>query len=898
MRIGITNISRFASKPGNAIFFLLAVAGSLFAAPPLISPREPGGGESVASVGTPPESPPTDVGGDVADDTTRAKAQLDTVVTYSADSVSFTFNPRITTLVGKARVAYREMELSAPKITVHWDEDLLIAESDSLSFQSVGVEERGTGNEERGTTAQGDSLLAPRSSSLPAIDKPRLVDGTQVVDGEQMVYNIKTRRGRVIQGITKYEDGYTRGSLIKKVDEGVLDIESGRYTTCDAAEPHYTFWSRDLKLIVKDKVIARPVVLCFGPVPVAIIPFAIFPARGGRHSGVIIPTYGESAGQGRYFRNLGYYLAPNDYMDARGSLDFYEKYGLLFRGDADYTRRYQFNGNLSGSLNNQRREGEPRGYDLVFNHRHNLSPSATLNISAQYVSSRSYRQDLSLNPLERMRQTIRSDATLNKNWTGTPYSGSVNVHYEEDLRSAEETRSIPRVSFSRNKSPLIAQPDGASADDARWFNLIYWNYRMQGENRRRVKVDRRMTTEIVQPAIYKSGVQHDISVNASQKPLKYFVFNPNFSYSEAWFDEWYNYSRGNDGGVDTVKQTGFRARRTFSAGAGFSTKLYGLFRPHLLHLEAVRHTLTPSLNFTYRPDFGDEKWGIYRQFADPTGRVTFYDRYLGAIYGSPGRGKSMSLGINLDNLFQYKILRNGKEAKGDLFSLNMGTSHNFAADSLKWSDLTSSVQVKPLGQAAGAVPMVSGLTLQLSGTHTFYRQVVNPVTGGRTKVNRPAAGGLDLVSFDLSTSFQLKSNRGGGRDTTSVGQERETPADRFDNPVWQPSPLPWEAGVSFHYGERRDAGDTRNIWAQVNWELQATRNWKVGYDTRIDLNSRKVVSSNITIYRDLHCWEGRFNWNPTGVGQGYYLIIAIKSPQLRDIKVEKQKGMGGFLGLY
>ena len=176
-----------------------------------------------------------------------------------------------------------------------------------------------------------------------------------------MFYNIKTRRGRVIQGVTKYEDGTTQGKVIKKMDEDVLYISSSEYTTCDAPSPHYHFWSKDLKMVVKNKIIARPVVLCFGPLPVMIIPFAVFPARGGRHSGLIIPTYGESAVQGRYLRNLGYYWVPNDYMDAKGSVDFYERFGVLFRGNAQYVKRYQFRGNLLGSFNNQRREGEAQG---------------------------------------------------------------------------------------------------------------------------------------------------------------------------------------------------------------------------------------------------------------------------------------------------------------------------------------------------------------------------------------------------------------------------------------------------------------------------------------------------------------------------------------------------------
>lgn len=768
------------------------------------------------------------------------------------------------------------MELSAHRITVRWDEDLLVAESGPLQppWPAEGTEE---------------------------VELPKLVDAGQVVEGVRMEYNLKTRRGRVIQGTTKYEDGTTHGEIIKKTEPEVLFIRASKYTTCDAEPPHYHFWSRDLKLIVKNKVVARPVVLFFGPVPVMVIPFAVFPARGGRHSGLIVPTYGESADQGRYLRNLGYYWAPNDYVDVKSALDFYERFGVLFRGDAQYVKRYRFSGNLSGSFNNQRREGQARGYDLVFNHRHTLSPSANLTVSGQYVSNRRYRQELSLNPWERMRRTLRSDATLSKTWPGTPYSGSVNLHFEEDLQSGEETRVVPRLGLSRAVSPLIPQAAGAPADSARWFNRIYWGYRLGMENQRRVRAVERTiytpgapptTTFSLEPPRYLAGAQQDLTVSSSQKVFRYFAATPSLTISQAWLDRWYEYRRRSDGSVDTVKHDQWRPRHTFGAGMGLGTKLYGLFRLRMGGLEAVRHTLTPSVSFNYRPDFSEPRWGIYQRFQDAAGREDFYDRFAGTLYPSPGRGKTQSLGINLDNLFQYKALREGKEVKGDLFSVNLSTSYNLAADSLKWGDLSSSMQVSPLRRAAGGMfSAVSGLTVRLNASHSFYDVHRDPNTGQAWPVNRFYPGGLRLENFDLSSSFKVVG--GGKRGVEADTAARET-GDRFDNPIWRPSPVPWEAGVAFHFGERFEAGtvSSKSIWANLNLEIQATANWKLGYNTRLDMHNRRVVSSNLTLYRDLHCWEGRFTWNPTGVGRGYYLIIAIKSPQLRDIKVERQKGSG------
>ena len=46
------------------------------------------------------------------------------------------------------------------------------------------------------------------------------------------------------------------------------------------------------------------------------IPLGIFPHKGGqRHSGWIMPAYGESKSRGQYIDGLGFYWAPNDYWD-------------------------------------------------------------------------------------------------------------------------------------------------------------------------------------------------------------------------------------------------------------------------------------------------------------------------------------------------------------------------------------------------------------------------------------------------------------------------------------------------------------------------------------------------------------------------------------------------------
>jgi len=957
----------------------------------------------------------------LASDSARSTSDLDTIVSYSADWVETLSSPRVTTLIGNAKVSYKSMELTAHKIVVTWDENLVRAEgvldtikiypkrqpkpftpqlslsepditeissvspadstlSDSVSMdveppdvsltpfdKSLGTVGMIALAEERAidstvvhpdttitidsTLADADSSLTPyvgeQDSSLAQVPEevrdsiywkglPRMKDADQILTGSELTYNMKSRRGRVVKSKTALGDGFYNSQTIKRMDTDTYFIESGHFTTCDADEPHYTFWSREVKMIIRDKVIAKPVVLYFGHVPVFIIPFGVFSTEGGRRSGIIIPTYGESSSEGRYFRDLGYYWAPNDYYDVRTSLDFFESHGIRLRSDMNYALRYVLNGRVGGSLINwSENSQEIRRWDLNLNHRQTLSPTSNLNLSGTFVSDGSYYRETSQNLNQRMAQTMTSNATVDKRWEGTPYYGSLNLYHSENLVTGNISQTLPQISISRSSSQFFTPPKGTKVEDMNWWNRLYYSYNGWAKNNRSVTVYQIGDTEN-KITKQQGGVQHNLSLSGSFSALSYISLSPGIQYSEQWFDAWNEYSLNSTGKVDTVKHKGFRSRRTFSTGISASTKLYGLFKPHIGSLEAIRHTLSPSLGFNFVPDYSDKEWGYYTHFTDITGRLRKYDQLPsnGVFSGSP-QGKVMSMSIGLGNYFEYKQLIEDKEVKGKLFDLNLNTGYNFVADSLHWANLSSGLSLPTFGKgmAIGNAAM-SGVTLMVNGSHSFYALAVDPLYGTKRIVDRPAENGLRLLSFDLTSSFSLEGKPAGGAkpestpsstnqgtigtppasslmsgetaltgETISIsGEPSQTVADKpvvgFTEPMWTPSPLPWKAGISFRYGEDHSNPDTpfRSVQGSLNLETDVTKNWKVSYSTTYDFVNESVVASNISIYRDLHCWEGRISWNPVGVSKGYFFVVNIKSSQLKDIKVEKSKGGGRLFG--
>ena len=829
-------------------------------------------------------------------DSSLSESELDTVVNYSAQDVDFTFSPRITILTGNAKISYKTMELTAHKIEVHWEDDLLYAEGrlDTVKLDS--------------SLGGGDTLVWN--------DLPKMKDGSEIIDGHTMVYHMKSRYGKVSQGVTQYEDGLCRGTTIKKVDENVLNIRSGYYTTCEEETPHYNFWARDLKLVVKERIIARPIVLYFGPVPVMIFPFAVFPAGGGRHSGVEIPTYGESSSQGRFFRDLGYYWAPNDYFDVHTLLDFYERYGIQTTSRINYVKRYRFNGNISGSLTKKRFETrvEDRWRISSF-HKHTLSPTMSLIVKGDYQSDASYQRDLSDNPYERMKLFMKSDALLDKRWAGTPYSGSITVNHYESLTTGAITQLMPSVGFSRKNLPLIPQPEDAEPEDVKWFHKFYFGYIGTGKRTRNVTaeeirpspLDSIQTIEYsLHPWRYKSGIKHYMTLSARQNILEYFALVQSLNYTENWFDEWLTWSQDSLGSIDSVKHEGFKARRTFSTSMTLSTTLYGLFHPGVFGIDALRHKIDPQISLSYSPDFSEPKWGYYDVF-NVDGREIFKDRFQGNIYVPTPKNENLSLRISVGNLFQYKRLKDDQEIKGDLFDLALGTSHNFLADSIKWKPLTSLIRLSPeIGgeDATGLLSMISGFGVSLRGSHSFYK--LRQDASGSYYESRESAGLPRLLDYNISASFSIAAREKTASADTSKSDIPPPSQINLDKEVeqtvetqqWKPAPIPWDASISFNYSEdHRDPDQIRkNITAGLRLSVQVTKNWDVKYNTNIDLHRRRVTLSGFTIHRDLHCWDGTLTWTPLGSGRGYYLRIGIRSSQLTDVKVEKRRGYTGVIG--
>jgi len=803
---------------------------------------------------------------------TKSPSGIDSVVTYSAaDSIVYAISNKTMYLYGKGNIKYKELGLKAENIDINWNTSIL--------------------------NAQG----VPDTADTPGkkmIGIPDLIDGGETYHGSRIAYNFKTKQGKINVGETEIEKGFYYGDKIKKVDTDVLFVAEGKYTTCELEHPHYYFGSPEMKVTLRDKVVARPVYLYISDVPIFALPFGIFPNERGRRSGLIAPAYGES-GRGRYLTHLGYYWAISDYMDLSVRADGYTKGSWVLYSDYRYASRYNFTGAISGSYAKTivGERGDPgynnqKLFNLRLNHNQEFNPTTRLVVDFTF-SSGSYYQQTSNNLDDLLRQNIISNATLTKSWEGTPNSMSINVRRDQNLQTDELSEVLPSISFNRAQSfPFRFGKRSADAGSLAWYEQIGYTYSGQFVNTRaKTKVD-----SVSFDRKERRGFDHTVRVNIAPK-LGYFTITPFFNYHERWYDRKIEKTfNASDSTLTASENRVITAVRDFDMGVSAGTKLYGIFQPGIFGIKGIRHQLSPSLTYTYRPDFSKPRYGYYGAYVNERNQVVKYSFYEEEVFGAPAAGEQQALGLNIGNVFEMKTAVHdtaSQDNKFQLLNLGLGISYNFAADSLRFSEISMNYRTS-IGEA---LSIGGGSRFNL---YKFEVDPTDPLQRGY-RVNKfllKEEGRLaQLTSFNISIGTRLsgdKKETKAGPIKTAADSLKEKQRQGYVGLYDQEAPdfsIPWNLDLTWNFSQNQ--ADPRvklrssNIAAALGFNL--TEFWKITASASYDVLNNEFAAPQITVYRDLHCWEMNFNWVPTGQYRNFRLEIRLKAPQLQDVKVTKQE---------
>ena len=311
---------------------------------------------------------------------------------YSADSFVVYGQTDSLFLQGNATVVHKGVELGAAEMVYRRQAEMIEARS----------------NED--------------SSGVP-IGRPTLTRGEDVLRGSRIVYAMESERATIIDGRIQRDDAYYAGQVINTLSSDEFHVNRGAYTTCDYSEPHFDFYSPRIKVMTGDMAIAKSVYVRIKGKPVFWIPFYVFSLRENRQSGLLTPSFGrrpirfDSNEQEWEIRSLGYYYAPNDYMDMTVAGDLRTSSGWLTSMNLTYALRYLMNGQLQTRLENRHSGGNSNwSWWISARHSQKLGESTQFRATGTFQSNKNFIRNNSVNLNERLDRTLRSNASFSKRW--------------------------------------------------------------------------------------------------------------------------------------------------------------------------------------------------------------------------------------------------------------------------------------------------------------------------------------------------------------------------------------------------------------------------------------------------------------------------------------------------
>jgi lipopolysaccharide assembly outer membrane protein LptD (OstA) len=798
------------------------------------------------------------------DTTTRKRFDVDTVIYAAAsDSLIFHIKEKKMDIYGEASLQYKETDLKSANIYVDFA---------TSNLEAVGV--------------PADTTLLTYKGT------PVLKEGADVYEGIRMKYNFKNKQGYIASAGTESEGAIYTGQKIKKVDEETYFIEDGIYTTCEIDTPHYHFYSPKMKVIHKDQIIAEWIFLNFGGVPFPIpVPFAVFPIESGRRSGLIPPVFGESGQYGRYFSRFGYFWAISDYMDLNLLGDYYTRGSYSARSRFRYAKRYDYTGNLEGEYKkfviHERTDpdrSERIDWRIKWNHNQNITPTMRLDANLEFLSSDFLGRSVT-SYSDLLRNEVVSNATLFKSWEESGNSLSLSYSRRQVLQSGDINEVLPNLTF--NMSQKYPFKRDVATGGQRWYELIGYTYSGQFQNNR---------TKTGGNLQIRGGIQHNISTSASPK-IGYFSVTPRISYQERWYNkriekEFAGLTSGGKDSIITndVKEINFL--RTFNMGLSASTKFYGIVQPNVLGISAIRHTVNPSISYSYQPDFSTSFWGYYGTYINSKGEEVKYNKFEREIFRGVSEGEQQNISFSVTNNFEMKTTvdptdTTDREEKIQLLNLTAGINYNFAADSVRFSPLSLGFRTQ----------VGNWFNLNGNASYTLY-DVDEQGRSLRNFLIDEGKGLLRLTNLGFSVSTSLSGEKLKSKEEDTAPPENEFELGQAENRIYKglyeekeaDFSIPWDISLNYNYNlSRRTPGQsTRYQTLTGGFNFNLTPAWKFSFQGSYDLEKGQFSAPQIRISRDLHCWIMNFTWNPIGTYRGYMFEIRVKAPQLQDLKLTKQ----------
>lgn len=822
-----------------------------------------------------------------ADSINRASKQgIDAPVTYSAnDSLVYDAMTKDAKLYGNSEVKYENMDLKSDKIRMNLDSSLVHATGSPDSTEKSGIKGR-----------------------------PVFVMGADNYDTDTIAFNFKTKKGLVQNALTKQEDGFLRSKLSKRTATGDVYLAHGRYTTCDKEHPDFYISLSRAKVRPGKDVVFGPAYIVVADVPLPFaIPYGFFPFTKSYSSGFIMPSYGDEQNRGFYLRDGGYYFAISDKMDLKLIGEIYTKGSWGLTATSNYRKRYKYNGSFLFSYQDTRTgdKGMPdyakqTSFKLQWSHRQDAKANPFMSLSASVNFATSSYERNNLTSMYNPQSLTQSTRTSSVNWSttfssiGMTLSSTANL--SQNMRDSTISMTLPDLNISISRFYPFRRKHAVG--DERWYEKIAMSYTGQFSNSINTKENKLMHSSLIKD--WRNGFQHNIPISANFTLFKYINLNPSFNFTDRMYTNKVTKSWNERTQTEVADTTyGFHNVYNWNLSLSASTKIYGFWKPNRKlfgdKVQAIRHVITPTVSFSYAPDFSASRYGYYQTYqkTDADGNVSLvqYSPYQNELYGVPGRGRTGSISWSFDNNIEMKV-KSDKDSTGFkkislIDQLGWSMSYNMAAKEKPLSDLTVNLRLK----------WWKNYTFNMTGVFASYAYELDdqgkPYVGNRTYWGMGKWGRFQGMSQNISytlTPEKIKKLFGGAKDDDTK-KNKKSDDDEIDTDIesnvddtmidaqhgaskddkggkadtdgdgYMRFSMPWS--LTFGYGITMSENTDINKFnyktmrypykftqtLNVSGNLRISDGWNISFSSGYDFDNHKVSMTTASLQRDLHCFN-------------------------------------------
>jgi hypothetical protein len=797
---------------------------------------------------------------------------INATIFYDADTIVFDAKGERILLYGNGRVRYEKIELDAGFIIYDMKNSQVTAHA-----------------------------IADTSGTL--VGHPIFKEGKDTFNAKLIKYNFKSGKAYIEHVVTEESEMYLHSEKTVRHPDEYIHIRNGKFTTCNADNPHYHFHLTKAIAIPDDKIVSGPVYMKVRKIPTPLaLPFGFFPNKKTGSHGIIIPSYGDGDQLGFFLRDGGYYIPLGQYADTRIIGDIYTRGSWTIRNMTSYRKRYRYTGNFNISrtvlkrgfseLPNFRKDTE---FFIRWNHNQDAKarPGVSFSANVNAGSRNNFQNNLNSSQNDYLSNTFQSGISWAKQWQSKPYNLRANLRHSQNSQTGNVDFTLPSVAFnvSRFDLPLswLRKTQGTSK---KWYEQIGANYMAELENRINVP-DSEIRLNNMQALAnrQRNGIRHTAGLRTTFK-AGYVSFVPAMNFTEVWYLDQLRVNFDPETGAQ-VRDTigGFNRHFDMNASVTANTKFFGTFNfRNAKRIKAVRHVVTPNVGLTWRPNTGAD---VSVPVPDSPNQFTYNPMDIG-VFGRVGGPASGALTYGVMNNLEMKWM----DTKGDkpvakkiaiIESYRLGGSYDFFRDSLRFSDIS----------ASGFTSITDKLNLTYNAIFTPY---------DRDSLGRPVdrllvdtQGKLwNMRSTSLGFNMNLRSGMGKKKEKPKTSASDEELAMIEQNrQEFVDFNVPWNLNLTYSLNLRKQfvpqlQADTLQVTQSIlfNGDFTVFKKWKVGFNSGYDLVLKDFTPTTLNVYWDLHCWEAALDIIPFGIRKSYAIRLNVKAAVLQDLRLQRVRNLG------